>query len=505
MPGPSCGGHRATLVTAPVQAAVADRLASAIAGWTGALVSPQAGSSFRPSSGAGGLAHLDGVVTARPVCFALPGTWMTAAAALLALWRAGHAPAPLDLRLGARDIADRIRLVRPELVLTIAEHEATIAEALRLAGCPDVAIVSVDPDPHAWQPVLAPRSVCAADPGLIIFTSGTTGTPKAVLLTRANVLACAEAVVEAQRLTERDRVLNALSFAHINAPIIALLATVLSGGDLYTLRRFEPSEVWQAVAEHGITWINLVPPLIAALARHPRAADDMPRGTLRFVRSASSPLPPSTMAAFESAFGVAVVESYGVSEAASQLTMNDVPPGRRFAGAVGWARGIELRIVGLDGADLPAGQPGEVLVRGPSVMAGYLDDPAATAAALRDGWLWTGDVGILDDAGVLRLVGRNKEFINRGGEKIAPRAVEEALMEHPAIADAAVVGVPDDTYGEEIKAFVVLAEGVEPPSLRDLRHFANSRLPVHARPRDFAIVPAIPRNPSGKLRRADLM
>jgi acyl-CoA synthetase (AMP-forming)/AMP-acid ligase II len=488
--------------------AATDPLTQALTGWSGALHAPQEARQLRGAV----LAALAGEPGGEPlpsvdrpfVCTAFEGTSLAAAAVLAVLWARGYAPVPLDLRLGPTELASRLALVEPRLVLVGRRVAPLVGAALSAARLASVRVVELDDEPSTWRRLPRARDAAPADPGLVVFTSGTSGAPKGVLLTRASLVACASAVAAAQCLTPADRALNVLSLAHVNAPVVALLATVLSGGDLVQLRRFEPAQFWQVAGQHDVSWANLVPPLIATLARYPGAGEDQFGARPRFVRSASAPLPVPVLAAFERAFGVAVVESYGISEAASQVTINDPPPGQRVPGTVGTPRGVSLRLVDEQDADVPLGQPGEVLVRGPSVMQGYLDNPAATARTLRGGWLHTGDVGVLDAVGLLRLIGRRTELINRGGEKIAPRLVEDALLEHPAVLDAAVVGIPDDVYGEEIKAFVVLREGSDLRE-RDLRGIASARLPLHARPRAWEIVPAIPRNAAGKIVRRDLL
>lgn len=484
-----------------------DALSQALATWSGVLAAPQeerrvTGAALAAVAGARGVG--DRPPDERPfVATAFDGTSLAAAAALAVLWARGYAPAPLDVRLGPNELAARLRLVRPRLLLVGPRVDALVRPALAVARLPAVRVVEVDDDPMGWRELPPGRESASTDPGLVVFTSGTSGAPKGVLLSRANLVACATEVAAAQRLTAADRALNALSLAHVNAPVVALLASVLSGGDLVQMRRFDPGQFWRVAQAQGVTWANLVPPLIATLVRYPQAADGITPSRLRFVRSASAPLPVPVLTAFERAFGVAVVESYGISEAASQVTINDPPPGVRVPGSVGTPRGVRLQLVDERGAPVPLGEPGEVLVQGPSVMPGYLDDPAATARALAGGWLHTGDVGVLDEAGRLRLVGRRTELINRGGEKIAPRFVEEALLEHPEIVDAAVVGIPDPIYGEEIKAFVVLRDG-EALSERELRRIASACLPLHARPRAWEVVPGIPRNSAGKVMRRDL-
>jgi acyl-CoA synthetase (AMP-forming)/AMP-acid ligase II len=485
-----------------------DRLGVLLADWRGAVASPQEAGSVSGEQVAGMVGRWRAApawADERPyVATAFTGTGLNAAVALVALWSAGYAPAPLDTRLDAAGLAARLRLARPGRVLAEPRHAAAAAAAMRVAGLPEDALRVVAERPAAWGNGLGlgRRDAGGDDPGMVVFTSGTTGAPKGVLLSRTNLAAVAGAVAEAQGLGPDDRVLNALSLAHVNAPVVALLGTVASGGDVLLLRRFDPGELWRVAAEQRATWANLAPPLIATLLRY-RAATGTHRPALRFVRSASAPLTPATARAFEEAFGVPVVESYGISEAASQVTINDVPPGERRPGWVGWPRGAELRVVDEDGADMPTGGVGEVLVRGPGVMLGYLDDPFATEAVLREGWLATGDLAELDATGALRLVGRRSEQINRGGEKIAPRAIEEALLGHAGIAEVAVAGVPDPVYGQEIHAYVVARPGAE-LTAREVRGFARSVLPLHMRPRGVTFVDELPRTANGKLLRREL-
>lgn len=480
-----------------------DRLAELLRAWRGSVVAPQENRGFAWPDLRGLPAVAASPDSFSYVATALDGVGAGAAATLLLLWSRGYAPAPLDVRLDATTLAIHLGLVRPSLILCEARHRRRVADAVRLAGLAQVEIRQVEDGGPQRGLDLAPRLVVGGDPGLVVFTSGTTGTPKAVLLTRDNLVAVAAAVAAAQRLGATDRVLNALSLAHVNAPVVALLATACAGGDVVLLRRFEPADFWRMVAEHDVTWANLAPPLIATLVRHAAAAAGHDRTRLRFVRSASAPLASTMMRAFEEAFGVAVVESYGITEAASQVTINNVPPGERRPGWVGWPRDVELRLVDDEGRAVRDGTPGEVFVRGPGVMQGYVANPEATALALRDGWLATGDIGIRDETGALRLVGRRIEMINRGGEKVAPRAVEEALLGHPAVIDAAVVGVPDDVYGQEIAALVVPRPGMA-LTPAEVSAFARRVLPVHMRPRRIVIVAELPRTATGKIARRAL-
>ncbi|MBO0729666.1 MAG: AMP-binding protein, partial [Acidimicrobiaceae bacterium] len=226
---------------------------------------------------------------------------------------------------------------------------------------------------------------------------------------------------------------------------------------------------WDDLATHDVTWLSAVPTI---LARIPAPASRPPHGRLRFARSASSPLPPTLATRLEEQLGVPVLEAYGMTECTHQLASNPLPPSERKFGSVGTATGTEIRVV--EGWEpVPAGVSGEVVVRGANVVDGYLDNPGATAESFRDGWFRTGDVGVLDEDGYLRLVGRIKELINRAGEKISPREVDEALLAHPDVVEAACYGVPDNTYGEVVHAAVVVRGGV---TADELRSFCDGRI-----------------------------
>jgi acyl-CoA synthetase (AMP-forming)/AMP-acid ligase II len=473
-----------------------DELTRALRTWSGQVAAPLEGTVVRSPRAAGPSRHR----SATYVGIAFPGVSAAGAAALLGAWSSGDCPVPLDLRLAPQALGERLALVPLDRVVATEATRPAVEAALAAAELRNPPpVVTVASDPAAWD---APRSAGAGgrDGGLVVFTSGTTGRPRAVLLTRASVLACAREVARAHRLEPRDKVLSPLPLTHVNAPVVSLLATAVSGGDVVLLPRFEPRHFWRLAGELGATWANLVPPLLGLLYGRGEAAAPT---SLRFLRSASAPLAPALMEAVEEAFHVPVVESYGISEASSQVTANDVPPGTRRPGWVGTPRGVEVRVTGPDGAALAPGEVGEVVVRGPTVMRGYLGDEGATAAALRDGWLRTGDLGELSPDGALRIAGRSKELINRGGEKVAPRLVEDVLLAHPAVLDAAVVGVPDPIYGEQVKALVVPAGNRRrvPP---DLERYAAAHLNVHARPRLWEAVDEIPRNAAGKVWRAHL-
>jgi acyl-CoA synthetase (AMP-forming)/AMP-acid ligase II len=279
-----------------------------------------------------------------------------------------------------------------------------------------------------------------------------------------------------------------------------VLATLSTGGTV-VLPRVRPSTFWDDVASHGATWYTAVPTIHARLLTRAAQLDAPPRHGLRFVRSCSAPLPTILWRRYEDAIGAPLVEAYGMTEAAHQMSSNPLPPAERRPGTVGRATGVEIAPLDEDWRPVPAGAEGEVAVRGPSVVDEYLGNPAATAASFRDGWFRTGDVGKLSADGDLTLVGRVKELINRAGEKISPYEVEEALLSHPAVAEAAAYPMPDEKYGEQV-AVVVVLQGEATP--KELTAHCADRLAAFKRPALVTILPEIPKGPTGKIQRRNL-
>jgi acyl-CoA synthetase (AMP-forming)/AMP-acid ligase II len=254
----------------------------------------------------------------------------------------------------------------------------------------------------------------------------------------------------------------------------------------------------------GCTWINVVPTIVSYLLE----GEAPPREALsriRFCRSASAALPPEHHLAFERKFGIGIIETMGLTETVAPAFSNPLDPARRKVGSVGRASGCEARVVDERGADLPDGTPGEIAIRGPQVTAGYYKNPEATAAAFfPGGWLRTGDIGRRDADGFYFITGRIKELIIKGGENIAPREIDEVLLRHPGVLDAAAVGVPDRHYGQEIAACVVRREGAA-CTAEDLRAFCHEHLGRYKTPKDIHFVAELPRGPSGKVQRLKLL
>ena len=421
------------------------------------------------------------------------------ALAVLAAMRAGIA-APLNPALTAAEIGLQLEDLRPGLVIG-ADDDARFAPGGRLAGLPILRLGDADvfAAPPAARPLPAPGPGQVA---LLLSTSGTTSRPKLVPLTHENLRHSTGAVVESLGLTEADRCLSMMPFFHVHGIVAGLLAPLESGGSLVATSGLNPLDVPGWLTGLAPSWYTGVPAVHRAmLASLP--ADGIAEHSLRFIRSSSSPLPPSLMAELESTFGVPVLEAYGMTEGAHQIAINPAPPGTRKPGTVGRATGCEVAVL-VDGKVRAApGGPGEVVIKGPNLTAGYRDNPEANQSAFIDGWFRTGDLGVLDADGYLTLVGRLKEMINRGGEKIAPREVDEALLQHPAVAQAVAFPYPHRTLGEDVAAAVVLRPGAE-VTAAVLTGFAGTLLAPYKVPRRLLIVDRIPAGPTGKPQRSRL-
>jgi acyl-CoA synthetase (AMP-forming)/AMP-acid ligase II len=344
----------------------------------------------------------------------------------------------------------------------------------------------------------------ADDVALVLHTSGTTARPKIVPLSHANLAASARHIGRTLRLTPDDVCLNIMPLFHIHGLIAAVLSSVAAGGSVVCTPGLSGFRFFTWLREVRPTWYTAVPTMHQALLDlAPRFKDVIAAGRLRFIRSSSASLPPPVMAAMEAAFGVPVIESYGMTEATHQMASNPLPPAPRFAGSVGLAAGPDIAIMDAHGALLPAGSAGEVVIRGPNVTTGYENNPAANASAFHDGWFRTGDEGVLDAGGYLRLTGRLKEIINRGGEKIAPIEVDNILMEHEAVQQVVTFAMPSRTFGEDVAAAVVLADGAAADA-EALRTFVAARLAPFKVPRTIVFLKEIPKGATGKLQRIGL-
>jgi acyl-CoA synthetase (AMP-forming)/AMP-acid ligase II len=342
------------------------------------------------------------------------------------------------------------------------------------------------------------------DVALVLHTSGTTSRPKIVPLSQANICTSAHNIRATFELGERDRCLNVMPLFHIHGLIGAALSSLMAGASIVCTPGFAASEFFGWMETFRPTWYTAVPTMHqAVLARAEANRDIIVRCPLRFIRSCSASLPPQVMAELENVFTAPVVESYGMTEAAHQMSSNPLPPGQRKPGSVGLASGPEVAIMDEAGNLLPPGETGEIVIRGANVTHGYENNPTANQSAFTDGWFRTGDQGYMDADSYLYLTGRIKEIINRGGEKIAPREVDEALMDHPAVAQAVAFAVPHATLGEDMAAAVVLRENGSVKE-KQLREFAFARLADYKVPSQIIVVDEIPKGPTGKLQRIGL-
>src|SRR5687767_10096997 len=421
--------------------------------------------------------------------------------AFLAASEAGTA-APLnpayreeEFRFYLDDTSAKVLLLPP----TGADDARRAAEALK------VPVVSVDIDADGRvtvdgagrQPYEAPTP---NDVALILHTSGSTGRPKRVPLTHTNLTISSHNVAGTYNLTAQDVSLCVMPLFHVHGLVASTLATLATGGTVVVPAKFNPLSFWRVAGDYGATWYSAVPTLHQLLAaRAQPGAKPAGADKLRFIRSCSASLSPQLMSDLEAAFGAPVLEAYGMTEAAHQMASNPLPPAARKAGSVGPNTGTTTIGI-MDGAGnlLNAGERGEVVIRGANVISGYENNPDANASSFVNGWFRTGDQGYLDEDGYLLLTGRLKEMINRGGEKIAPREIDEVLLGHPAVAEAVAFGTPHQMWGEEVAAAVVLKSDA---TEADLIAYCKERMADFKRPKQIHITTAIPRTATGKIQR----
>ena len=411
------------------------------------------------------------------------------ATALVALIAAGRVAVPLDPGAPDTEVARVIGVARPSGMVTsrAAAADEDPVGAGGEAGQP-FGITAFD---------LSPLATRADGGGIFLCTSGTTGTPKGILLREEQLAYVASSVVEAHRLDRSDRGYCSLPLFHVNAEVVGLLATLRAGAYLAVDRKFSRRGFWDMINADRITWFNAVPAIISILSMDPPA--DPPK-ELRFVRSASAPLPLASLERFQKALGVPIIETYGMTEAASMITANPLD-GPRKPGSAGKPAGSEVRIASPAGDPASAGDIGRVQIRGAGVITAYASG-GRPGAFDDDGWLDTGDLGYLDADGYLFLVGRSDDVINRGGEKIYPREIEEILLAQPGVRSAAVIGALDEVLGERPVAYVVpdgAAVADEVAAL--LRAVCAERLPRHKQPSEFWLVDEMPLGPTGKISR----
>ncbi|MEP4378602.1 MAG: acyl--CoA ligase [Alphaproteobacteria bacterium] len=428
---------------------------------------------------------------------------------------AGATTAPLNPGYRAEEFRFYLEDLNARALFVEAGSESPAIEVADSMGVPVLELITSSDDPagmfeisgdaaSAADPTKTPGNAGADDIALVLHTSGTTSRPKIVPLSQTNICASAVHIGATLALTPDDRCVNIMPLFHIHGLIAAVLSSLAAGGSTYCTPGFDALRVFRWFEDAVPSWYTAVPTMHQAIvARAARNADTLAAMDLRFIRSSSSSLPPQVMASLEDTFGCPVIESYGMTEAAHQMASNPLPPAARKPGSVGIAAGPEVAIMDEDGKILAQGETGEIVIRGPNVTAGYEANDKANAEAFTGGWFRTGDQGQIDDEGYLSLTGRLKEIINRGGEKISPREVDEVLLDHPAVAQALTFAYPHDKLGEEVAVAIVLKEdqSADEASIRD---FAAKQLADFKVPRKVIFLEEIPKGATGKLQRIGL-
>jgi long-chain acyl-CoA synthetase len=371
------------------------------------------------------------------------------------------------------------------------------------AGAKQVGVDTIPVDPSTleegllgYQPVDGVVDRDPSDTAVLLYTSGTTGQPKGAELTHANLGRNIEIIVELLRLRADDVVFGGLPLFHAFGQSCGLNASVAAGATLTLLARFEPTAALGVLARDRVTVFQGVPVMFRALVDHPHR-DSFDVSALRVCASGGAALPIEVMNDFENAFGCVVLEGYGLSETSPLASFN--PAAARKPGSIGTpVAGVDMRIVDDQGDEVPVGELGEIVIRGHNVMKGYWANPTATAAAIRDGWLYSGDIGRVDEDGFFFIVDRKKDMIIRGGHNVYPREIEKVIYEHAAVAEAAVIGIPHAELGEEVAAVVSLKPGctVSPEELRD---HVKSQVAAYKYPRVIQLTAALPKTATGKL------
>ncbi|UUU36724.1 AMP-binding protein [Streptomyces sp. CA-210063] len=412
---------------------------------------------------------------------------------LFAAWRLGATITPVNPSMTYVEVVRQLKDSSARL-LVVEDDGAVAAHGIAVLAVGELYEGTVEPD---QAPLLNPATLA-----LLIYTSGTTGVPKGVMLDHANIDAMVEMGRQALEVGPADRCLLILPLFHVNGIVVSVLLPLLVGASVVIAGRFDPRTFFDLVEQERPSFFSAVPTIysmLAALPDHVRPDTS----SLRFGVCGAAPASAELLTRFESRYGFPLIEGYGLSEGTCGSTINPVN-GPRRAGTVGLPfPGQEIRILGADGSEVTPGKDGEVAVRGPNVMRGYLGRPDETAQVIVDGWLHTGDVGHLDAEGYLTLVGRSKDMIIRGGENIYPKEIEDVLAGDPSVLEAAVIGVPDEKWGEVVVAYVQPRPGstVEPSALKAL---CARSLTGYKRPTAFFVVGAIPKNAVGKIDKVSL-
>ncbi len=432
--------------------------------------------------------------------------------AYFACWKLGALAGPVNSLLKEHETAFVMNNSEAKAILVNSEFRERI-ESIRHKLPRLKSVITFDDEAEATREFVGKQeggrdvrapSIEKDDDAIIIYTSGTTGKPKGCLLTHGNVIANARQISEWLSFTPRDRLLTIMPLFHMNAVSVTTMSALYAGGSTVISPRFSASKFWNIISDYEITSFGSVATMLSMLLN--TYSSGVPEGLktdqLRFAMCGSAPVPAEVMKKFEETFNCPVVEGYGLSESTCRSTFNP-PDERRRPGSCGLAIGNEMKVFDESDDEVADGELGEIVLRGDNILKGYYKNPEATAEAFRNGWFHTGDIGYRDQDGFFYIVDRKSDMIIRGGENIYPREIDEILYQHPAVAAAATIGIPDPLYGEEVAAFVVLKDGLK-VSEEELIGYCTIRLADYKCPKSVRIVRDIPKGPTGKLLKREL-
>jgi len=429
--------------------------------------------------------------------------------AYFACWQLGALAGPVNSLLKKHETQFVMNNSEAKAVLVNSEYRGRI-ESIQ-GDLPHLqAVITFDDEEEAThgyagrRPASTPEACVLDDDAIIIYTSGTTGKPKGCLLTHGNLIANARQISQWLDFTEKDRLLTMMPLFHMNAVSVTTMSALYAGGSTVITPKFSASKFWNAISDYQVTSFGSVATMLSMLLNN--YPDGVPAGLktdqLRFAMCGSAPVPAEVMKKFEETFNCPVVEGYGLSESTCRSTFNP-PDERRRAGSCGLPIGNEMKVVDDDDDEVADGELGEIVLRGENILKGYFKNPEATERAFRGGWFHTGDIGYRDSDGFFFIVDRKSDMIIRGGENIYPREIDEVLYQHPAVAAAATIGVPDPLYGEEVAAFIVLKDEKKITE-EDLITHCKSELADYKCPKTIHFVKDIPKGPTGKLLKREL-
>ena len=428
--------------------------------------------------------------------------------AYFACWRLGALAGPINSLLKEDEISFVLNNSEARIILIHSEFQPRL-ENIRKELVQLKSVIVFDDEAVATKEVGAETStsfsnITLDDEAIIIYTSGTTGKPKGCLLTHGNLIANARQISDWLQFTKDDRLLTIMPLFHMNAVSVTTMSALYAGGSTVVSPKFSASRFWQIISDYQITSFGSVATMLSMLlSTYPEGVPEgLKTDQLRFAMCGSAPVPAEVLQRFEDTFNCLVIEGYGLSESTCRSTFNP-PDKRRRPGSCGLPIGNDMRVVDDDDKEVAVGELGEVVLRGENILKGYYRNEEATATAFRNGWFHTGDIGYRDKDGYFFIVDRKTDMIIRGGENIYPREIDEVLYQHPAVAAAATIGVPDKLYGEEVAAFVVLREEKQATE-EEIIAFCRKHLADYKTPKTVRVVTEIPKGPTGKLLKREL-